>query len=144
MELLQQLKPAPEPIPENLAAEAAAALGAAPVDPALAPEIPVQVYDPDKATEWDMYVLLAVQLLVKVGLPQWEITDDEKNELTKSLAHVLEDLFPGGIDGRYAPYFRLITVSGCIVISRAKQHGGKLPGIGPKAKSEKIDDINAA
>ena len=143
MELLTQLEPEPEPIPDNLAAEADAALGAAPVDPVLAPAAPdPNAYDPDKATEWDMYMRMAVELLANVGLPQWEISDEEKNELTKSLAHILEDLFPGGLSGRYAPYLRLITVSGIIVVTRYKQHGGKFPGIGPKA-IEKPADINA-
>ncbi len=130
--LLTQDTAAPEPIPDNLAAEAAAAIGQAPVDPALAPEPPAYVYDPDKVTEWDMYMQLAVNLIAKVALPQWNLTDDEKNELTKSTAHILEDLFPGGLSGRYAPYLRLIVVSGVIVITRAKEHDGKLPGLGPK------------
>jgi hypothetical protein len=133
VELLEQLEPAPESIPDNLAAEAAAAIGQAPEDPSIAPAAPVDPpYDPNKVTEWDMYMQMAVNLVAKIALPQWNLTDDEKNELTKSTAHILEDLFPGGLAGRYAPYLRLITVTGFIVVTRHKEHGGKLPGLGPK------------
>lgn len=132
MELIE-ISPAAEPIPENLAAEAAAALGQAPEEPALAPVPPTAPpYDPEMATEWDMYMQMAVGLVAKIVLPQWNLTDDEKHELTKSTAHILQDLFPGGLSGRFAPYLRLITVSGIIIISRHKEHGGKFPGIGPK------------
>jgi hypothetical protein len=143
VELLTQLEPTPDPVPEHLAAEADAALGAAPIDAAAAPPAPdPNEYDPNKATEWDMYMSMAVELLANVGLPQWNLTAHEKNELTKSLAHILEDLFPGGLSGRYAPYLRLLTVSGFIVITRYREHGGELPGIGPKP--EKKPDVVAA
>jgi hypothetical protein len=135
--LTQDTTAAPEPIPDNLAAEAAAALDQAPADPALAPEAPVDPpYDPDLVTEWDMYMKMAVDLIAKVALPQWNLSDDEKTELTKSTAHILQDLFPGGLSGRYAPYLRLITVTGFIVVTRHKEHGGKLPGLGPKPESK--------
>lgn len=133
MELLTQLEPAPETIPESLAAEAAAAIGQAPLDPSIAPVAPERPpYDPEMPTEWDMYMMMAVNVVAKVALPQWNLTDEEKHELTKSTAHILQDLFPGGLSGRYAPYLRLITVAGVIVITRHKEHGGKLPGLGPK------------
>lgn len=133
VELLTQDIAAPEPIPENLAAEAAAAIGQAPADPSIAPAEPVDPpYDPNMVTEWDMYMDMAVNVISKVALPQWNLTNDEKNELTKSTAHILQDLFPGGLAGRYAPYLRLITVTGFIVVTRHREHGGKLPGLGPK------------
>jgi hypothetical protein len=140
MELLEQSPAAPEPIPEILAAEAAAALSEAPADTGAAPSgAPAQApYDPDMATEWDMYMAMAVNLIAKVVLPQWNLTDEEKHELTKSTAHILQDLFPGGLSGRYAPYLRLIVVSGAIVITRHKEHGGKLPGLGPKRDKEEV------
>ena len=120
---------------ENIAqleAEANAALAAAPVEPALSPApAPVPEYDPNAPTEWDMYMQIAVEMLANVGLPQWNLNPHEKNELTKSLAHILEQQFPGGLSGRYAPYLRLITVAGLVCVTRYQEHG-RLPGFGAK------------
>lgn len=119
----------------SLEAEANNAMASAPPPldapaPAGAPD--PNEYDPNKETEWDMYMQMAVELLANVGLPQWNLNPHEKNELQKSLAHILEAQFPGGLSGKYAPYLRLITVGGIICVTRYQEHGGKLPGIGAK------------
>lgn len=119
----------------QLEAEAHAALAAGPAPVAAvdgAPLAPVDEYDPNAVTEWDPYMQMAVEVLSNIGVPQWNLNPHEKNELTKSLAHILEQLYPGGLSGKYAPYLRLITVCGVITFTRVQENGGKLPGFGPK------------
>jgi hypothetical protein len=119
----------------QLEAEANAALATAPEEPVMidgAPVPPVATYDPNAPTEWDPYMQMAVEITAKVALPQWNLTADEKTEIQKSLAHILEQLYPGGLSGKFAPYLRLITVCGVITVTRAQANGGKLPGFGAK------------
>jgi len=124
--------PGPELSPEavNLQLEADAALAGAPAEPPIAGElVPPSV---DAVAEFKVVLDGPIKLTELVLLPQWGITTDEHTELTESLSMCLAQLFPDGVNGKYACWFRLIACSGFIVTSRVVQNGGKLPGIGPK------------
>jgi hypothetical protein len=123
----------PELSPEavNLQLEADAAIaGAEPAaltDIGLPPPAPI-----DAEAEFKIVLDGPLKLAEVIVLPQWGITTEEHTELTASLSMCLAQLFPDGINGKYACWFRLIACSGLIVVTRAAQNGGKLPGIGPK------------
>ena len=51
-------------------------------------------------------------------------------------AECLAQLFPDGVQGKYACWFRLMACTGVIVVNGIAQNGGKLPGIGPKKAPE--------
>jgi hypothetical protein len=122
----------PELSPEaiNLQLEADAALAGAPPEAPIAGElVPPTV---DAVAEFKVVLDGPIKLTELIVLPQWGITHEEHTELTESLSMCLAQLFPDGVNGKYACWFRLIACGGLIVVSRAVQNGGKLPGIGPK------------
>ncbi len=123
---------APAPTPENAALEAelAAAMAGAPSDGApLAPEAPAPV---DPVANWRAFVTPTTAMIATGILPQWEISQAEQQGFSDALSECLAQLFPDGLDGKYACWFRLVAVTGGVVAVRAMQNGGKLPGIGPK------------
>jgi len=124
-------KPELSPEAVNLQLEADAAIaGAEPAaltDTGLPPPAPI-----DAEAEFKIVLDGPLKLAEVIVLPQWGITTEEHTELTGSLSMCLAQLFPDGINGKYACWFRLIACSGLIVVTRAAQNGGKLPGIGPK------------
>lgn len=74
----------------------------------------------------------SVTPMLRIGVfPQWQITDAEAKEFAESLGQCLDQLFPGGMSGRYACFARLIACCGGIVAMRAIQLG-KIPPLGPK------------
>jgi hypothetical protein len=127
--------PAGEGVPA-LEAEVDAALAAAPDAELLAAPGAAADQGPtaDQVASWSMYTGAASSLLANLLLPQWELSQAETTEVGESLAMILALHFPGGIEGKYAGYFRLIACTGIIVATRAAANGGKLPPIGPRLK----------
>jgi hypothetical protein len=128
----------------QLEAEANAAIATAPLDTVEAPEVtgalvPVQE---SHVEEWKVFMGHTVGVVAVVALPQWELTGEEKRELSESLAGCLDQLFPGGLDGKYACWFRLVAAAGGITVVRLAQNGGKLPGLGPRRKSDPEADAS--
>lgn len=107
----------------QLIAEAEAAGAAAPVDPAtLAPG-----EAPNPNGEWKMLTPPAVEVICGVVLPAWEIRAEEQRPVSEALAECLEQVFPGGIEGKYACWVRLLVCCGAITVARVATNGGKLP-----------------
>jgi len=117
----------------DLLLEANAALvGAEPealTDNGLPPPEPI-----DAAKGFREVLHLPVMFVSTAVLPQYGITDEFRTEWTAASAECLAQLFPDGLDGKYACWFRLFACSGMIVVNGIAQNGGKLPGIGPKKK----------
>lgn len=103
--------------PERLTAEAQAALETAPAD--LAPGETA----PEPSAPWSMLTPALTDITCAVVFPAWEITPDERGEISPALAECMEQLFPGGIEGRYACWVRLIAACGAITVSRVYKHG---------------------
>jgi len=122
----------------QLEAEANAAIATAPLDTVEAPEVTGALVPMEEShvEEWKVFMGHTVGVVAVVALPQWELTGDEKRELSESLAGCLDQLFPGGLDGKYACWFRLVAAAGGITVVRLAQNGGKLPGFGPRRKSD--------
>lgn len=77
-------------------------------------------------------IIAAVDILV---IPQWGVTDKEKQALTAALTDVLEAAFPGGLDDeRYAPYVRFALVSFGVVMAHRDPDKG-FPPLGPKREA---------
>lgn len=105
--------------PASLAAEVAAAVpGAA---------APAGELEAISNASWATLTPPGVQVLSAVIFPAWEITPAEQGEIAPALAECLEQLFPGGINGRYACWLRLVICCGGITVSRAVQNGGRIP-----------------
>lgn len=129
--------------PATLEAEVSAALADAPPDPLAPPPPgadPGSGPPPDPAAEWRPFMGNAVTLTDKLILPQWDLSEEEKTELTESLAGCMAQLFPDGLNGKYACWFRLIAVATVIPAIRYVQNDGKLPPLGPKRKKKPADD----
>jgi hypothetical protein len=123
----------PELSPEavNLQFEADAAIaGAEPealTDTGLPPPAPV-----DAAEEFRKALKMPMLLNQRVLMAQWNINDELRDELTEATAECLAQLFPDGMGGQYACWFRLLGCSGIIVVGGMASNGGKFPGFGPK------------
>lgn len=105
--------------PASLAAEVAAAVpGAA---------APAGELEAIANASWATLAPPGVSVICAVVLPAWEITPAEQGEISPALAECLEQLFPGGINGRYACWLRLVLCCGGIAVSRAVQNGGRMP-----------------
>lgn len=112
---------------DGLIAEAEAAAASSPaVDPVtgLAGGAPPEL---NPNGQWSALTQPAVAVLCGVVLPAWEIEADQQKQIAEPLAECLEQLFPGGVDGRYACWVRLIVASGAITVGVAARNGGKLP-----------------
>jgi len=137
----------PDPNTQNLAAELAAAEAAIPADPTLPPPPGTPEPPPaaavDSASCSDLTPGL-VEIIAATVLPAWNLTEDEKREFSGALGECLDQLFPGGLSGKYACWLRLVACSAVIVVSRASANGGKLPRIGPRLeKPEKAEAVPA-
>jgi hypothetical protein len=86
----------------------------------------------DAAKEFREVLHLPVMFVTGAVLPQWGITEEFRKEWTEASAECLAQLFPDGVGGKYACWFRLIACTGIIAAHGIAQNGGKLPGIGPK------------
>jgi len=103
------------------------------------PAVPLAPGEAEAAPlSWAPMIEGITPLLRIAVFPQWQITDPEAKEFADSLGICLDQLFPGGLEGRYACYVRLLTCCGGIVAMRAIQFG-KIPPLGPK-RAEKAKD----
>jgi len=122
---------APTEADPGLLAEANAAMATA--EPAALTETGAPPPPPvDAAKEFRDVLHLPVMFVSSAVLPQWGITDEFRKEWTEASAECLAQLFPDGIGGKYACWFRLLACTGLIVMTGIANNGGKLPGIGPK------------
>lgn len=131
------LDSAPELSPEavNLQFEADAAIAGA--EPAALTDTGLPPPDPvDAPKQFREALHLPTMFVQHAVLPQWGITDEFRLEWTAATAECLAQLFPDGMGGKYACWFRLLACSSIIVATGIAQNGGKLPGLGPK----KADD----
>jgi len=119
--------------PDQLIAEAEAAAAGAPqqVDPSQ----PAGELNPNG--QWSALTPPLVKVTCAVVLPAWQIRDDEQTEVSEALGQCLEQLFPGGIEGKYACWVRLVFCCGAITVSRVQQHGRLPPLFLPKASAAK-------
>ena len=129
----------------RLTAETDAALAGAPADPT-DPAQPAGEPEPEMAP-WSALTPALVHVGAVVVFPAWEIVDAEQGEIAGALGECMEQLFPGGIEGRYACWVRLIAAFGAITISRVQKHG-RLPPlfartVGP-ARGKQADEQPAA
>ena len=125
----------------QLEAEANAALAGAPPEALDSPvssggDLVLGPVQESHVEEWRVFMGHTVGVVSVVALPQWELTDGERRELAESLAGCLDQMFPGGLDGKYACWFRLVAAAGGIAVVRIASNGGKLPGFGPRRKSD--------
>jgi len=115
----------------NLTLEANAAIAAAEpealTETGLPPPAPI-----DAAAEFRAALKPVMLLNQHVLMAQWNINDELRDELTEATAECMAQLFPDGLGGKYACWFRLIGCSGIIVATGIASNGGKLPGFGPK------------
>jgi hypothetical protein len=110
--------------PEQLAAQVAGAL------PEGAAGQPLSAADAAQAAasaSWGQLTPPTVQVLACVVFPAWQIRPEEQTEISGALAECLEQVFPGGLGGRYACWIRLLVACGAITVSRVAMNGGKLP-----------------
>lgn len=113
--------------PERLIAEVQAAAASAPIADPITGQPQIDQAATDPAGEWSALTPHIVTVACGVVLPRWEIPPTEQTEVAESMGQCLEQLFPGGIEGRYACWVRLVMACGAITISTAHRHGGKLP-----------------
>lgn len=128
----------------RLAAEADGALLGVPDDSApAAPQVGQEGGAVGQGDSLVPFMANAMPIVSLVLLPQWELTEAERKELAESLGQCLDQLFPGGLDGKYACWVRLVVTCGGIAAGRVMQHG-RLPGFGPKPlpKVEKASDAS--
>lgn len=138
-------EPVPELSPEavNLQLEADAAIAGA--DPAALTETGLPPPPPvDAADQFRKALHLPTMFVQAAVLPQWGITDEFRQEWTEATAECLAQLFPDGVGGKYACWFRLLACSGIIVVNGIAKNGGKLPGLGPKREDESVLEHGAA
>ncbi|MGH8209894.1 MAG: hypothetical protein ACREU6_09915, partial [Steroidobacteraceae bacterium] len=98
----------------------------------------------DAAKEFREVLHMPVMFVNRAVLPQWGITEEYQNEFTAATAECLAQLFPDGVQGKYACWFRLMACTGVIVVNGIAQNGGKLPGIGPKKAPDQAPEHGAA
>lgn len=108
----------------RLLAEADAALASAPADAGggVAP-----AEGSDSGGSWADITPSVVTVVSGVVLPQWDIKANEQTEVSTALAQCMDQVFPGGLDGKYACWVRLVMACGAITVSRAMQPGGLPP-----------------
>jgi len=135
----------PELSPEavNLTLEANAAIaGAEPealTETGLPPPAPI-----DAGAEFRAALKMPLMLVQHAVMPQWGITDEVRTELTEASAECMAQLFPDGMGGKYACWFRLVACCGIIVVGGIANNGGKMPGFGPKADPDPTPEHGTA
>jgi hypothetical protein len=107
--------------PSRLIAEAEGATVGIPGDP-----LAEQAAALDPNGQWSALTPPLVKITAGVVLPAWQITNVEQGEISEALGQCLEQLFPGGVNGKYACWVRLVFCCGAITVSRVQQHG-RLP-----------------
>jgi hypothetical protein len=83
------------------------------------------------AESWKPTIDSLMPMIRVMLVPQWELQDAEVEEFSGALVQCLDQVFPGGMSGKYACWVRLIFATGGIVATRYVIHG-KLPPFGPK------------
>ena len=102
---------------ERLIAEAQAATGVGPgVDS-----------QSTSAGSWSALTPGLVTVTCGVVIPQWQVPANEQIEVAAALGECMEQLFPGGIEGKYACWVRLVFACGAVSVSAVNRHHGKLP-----------------
>ena len=128
---------------DQLIAEAeAAAAGTPSIDPTTGQ--PQTDQPANISGQWAMLTPPTVELVCGVVLPAWQLGPVEQRGIAEPLAECLEQVFPGGIEGKHACWVRLITACGAITVSRIQANGGKLPRIGPNFRPESAAKSNGA
>lgn len=107
---------------ERLVAEAESAVAGVPGGDPLAAA--AQQLDPNG--QWGALTPPLVKITCGVVLPAWQINNVEQGEISEALGQCLEQMFPGGVNGKYACWVRLVFCCGAITVSRVQQHG-RLP-----------------
>jgi len=131
--------------PAQIEAEKQAILAGVPpqAEPGAAPAAPTMTEDQAQQIaeqNWLPVLSGALPMLAVSVFPQWQLQPAELDGFGKALAGCLEQLFPGGMGGRYACWFRLVAITGGIIVTRKLQHG-ELPGLGAAPVT---DDEHAA
>lgn len=92
---------------------------------------------PQQVESWDKFIQTSIRpILFGMVLPQWEVSADEQHEWSDALGQCCDQIFPGGPDGKYACWVRLILGSVVIAGTRIAMNGGKLPPLGPRKKEQ--------
>lgn len=141
--------------PSEQAAEQAALIhSAAALDPATvaAPTAPTApsapAFNPEQFAQqaqasWMANVQAITGLTVVYALPQWGIQPAEIKPLNEALCECLETIFPGGVDGKYACWWKLLAATTAITVSRYIGNGNKLPPFG-QAKPISVESSEPA
>jgi len=91
--------------------------------------VPPAAGDPAAAAQlnpqgtWPLLTPPLVDIASDVVFPRWHIQPAERKAVSEALSECLEQVFPGGIDGPYACWVRLVVACGAIVTGRVMQHG---------------------
>lgn len=90
----------------------------------------------DAEVSWTKLMEPIFQVVDTLVLPQWNLREEEKAELSASTGQILDQIFPGGLaNEKWAPYVRLVAVSCTVILTRIDPETRKLPPIGlPKPK----------
>lgn len=85
---------------------------------------------------WSKLMEPVFQVVDTLVLPQWNLREEEKAELSASTGEILDQIFPGGLaNEKWAPYVRLLAVSCTVILTRIDPETRKLPPLGlPKPK----------
>lgn len=101
--------------------------------PAPEPEIELESVALEGTVEngWRIVVEQLVTVSDALVFPQWKLQKEEKEVINESLCAILDQIFPGGIGNeKWAPYIRLVLVSGSIVLTRLDPKTRSLPPLG--------------
>jgi len=125
--------------PDSLASEADLAL--ANLDPMPGVD---QVAEPVIPESWSPVVHSLMPIIRMKVVPQWKVGADEQKEFSEALSQCLDQIFPGGISGKYACWFRLFAATGLIVIANMDEDTNKLPPFGPVKKIKDAKPVASA
>ena len=135
--------------PAALAAEAARAVAGAVPDPSLtggeggepgavdpgAPGLP-------ELQSWRPLIEGLTPTVRMTVFAQWNIAPNMEREFVDSLAQSLDLLFPGGLEGKWAPLVRLLSCCAGIAFLNYTANGYKLPPLGLKKPDDKNPDAS--
>ena len=126
--------------PAALAAEAERAIAGAfeqPAAPAGGPQPGAESMPAPQS--WRPLIEGLVPTVRLIVFAQWNIAPNLQEEFIASLSQSLDVLFPGGLEGKYAPFVRLLACSAGITFAAYAANGNTLPPLGlkkPDAKPE--------
>lgn len=128
-----------------LIAEAQRAVAGAALDPAAAAAIAADPNAAPAAPAMDSWRPLIEGMTPTVRMTifaQWQIAPDMQAEFVASLSQSLDLLFPGGMDGKYAPFVRLLACCAGIAFMNYTPADGLKP-LGLKKPDDKKPDAGA-